>query len=134
MPLLNKKIKPYGASLCIVESTGGYERLAVERLQAAKLNVHVAHPLRVRTFAQAKGLLAKTDKLDAYVLSQAYGQFVGAEAVTKLTECRTAKITMQILQASCYTQVKKKCHIHAESCRLGKFVWLKQVKNNIKKI
>ncbi len=124
---IKQKIKPYGASLCIVESTGGYERLAVERLQAAKLNVHVAHPLRVRTFAQAKGLLAKTDKLDAYVLS-AYGQFVGAEAVTKPLSVEQQKL--RDLQAR-YTQVKEM--LHAESCRLGNCV-VKQVKNNIKKI
>ena len=122
-----RKIKPYSASLCIVESTGGYERLIIERLQAAKLNVHVAHPLRVRTFAQAKGLLAKTDKLDAYVLS-AYGQFVGAEAVTAPLSPEQQKL--RDLQAR-FTQVKEM--LHAESCRLGNCVG-KQVKTSIKKI
>lgn len=125
--VIKQAIKPSNPSLCIVESTGGYERLVVERLQAAELNVHIAHPLRVRTFAQAKGLLAKTDKLDAYVLSS-YGQFIGAEAVTKPMSAEQQKL--RDLQAR-YTQVKEM--LHAESCRLGNCV-SKQVKSNIKRI
>jgi len=125
--VIARKIKPYNTLLCVVESTGGYERLIVERLQAAQLSVHIAHPSRVRTFAQAKGLLAKTDKLDAYVLS-AYGQFVGKEAVTKPLSPEQQKL--RDLQAR-FTQVKEM--LHAESCRLGNCV-SKQVKSNIKKI
>lgn len=125
--IISRIIKPSNASLCVVESTGGYERLIVERLQFAKLNVHIAHPSRVRTFAQAKGLLAKTDKLDAYVLS-AYGQFVGEEAVTRSLSAEQQKL--RDLQAR-YTQIKEM--LHAESCRLGNCV-ITQVKENIKKI
>lgn len=124
--VIASKIKPH-ALLCVVESTGGYERLIVERLHAANLNVHIAHPLRVRTFAQAKGLLAKTDKLDAYVLS-AYGHFVGAEAITKPVSVDHQKL--EDLQAR-YTQIKEM--LHAESCRLGSCV-VKEVKKHIEKI
>lgn len=124
---IKQKIEPRNPVLCVVESTGGYERLVVERLQAAQLNVHIAHPLRVRTFAQAKGLLAKTDKLDAYVLS-AYGQFVGEEAVTQPVGIKQQKL--RDLKAR-HMQVKEM--LHAESCRLGNCV-IKEVKNNIKKI
>lgn len=125
--VIYQKIKPLNVLLCTVESTGGYERLIVARLQAAKLNVHIAHPSRVRIFAQAKGLLAKTDKLDAYVLS-AYGQFIGAEAITPPLSPERQKL--RDLQAR-YTQVKEMLHV--ESCRLGNCV-SQQVKSNIKKI
>lgn len=124
---IREKIKPYNASLCVVESTGGYERLIVERLQDAKINVHIAHPSRVRTFALAKGLLAKTDKLDAYTLS-AYGHFVGAEAVTP--SVRPEEQKLRDLKAR-YTQIKEM--LHAESCRLGNCISA-EVKKNIKKI
>src|SRR5262245_28938919 len=67
-----KEIKKLNPQLCVVESTGGYERLIIERLHAMGLNIHIAHPLKVRHFARARGLLAKTDKLDAYMLA-AYG-------------------------------------------------------------
>jgi len=63
---------------CVLESTGGYERLVVELLSKANIAVHVAHPSRVHAFAKACGHLAKTDKLDAILLAK-YAQFIGRE-------------------------------------------------------
>ena len=57
----------------VCEATGGYERQLVSRLQASDVAVHVAHPNRVRGFAQALGQGAKTDALDAQVLAR-YGE------------------------------------------------------------
>ena len=59
--------------LIVVEATGGYQRSVVEALFVAGLPVAVVNPARVRQFARACGLLAKTDKLDALVLA-AYGK------------------------------------------------------------
>jgi transposase len=56
--------------LIVVEATGGYQRVAVEALFQAGLAVAVVNPARVRQFAKACGLLAKTDKLDAQVLAE----------------------------------------------------------------
>lgn len=53
----------------VCEATGGYEHHVVSRLQASEITVHVAHPRRVRGFAQALGQGAKTDPLDAQVLA-----------------------------------------------------------------
>lgn len=61
--------------LIVVEATGGYQRAAVEALFWAGLPVAVVNPARVRQFARACGLLAKTDKLDARVLA-VFGQRV----------------------------------------------------------
>jgi transposase len=55
--------------LMVVEATGGYQRAVVEALFWAGLAVAVVNPARVRQFARACGLLAKTDKLDAQVLA-----------------------------------------------------------------
>ena len=55
--------------LIVVEATGGYQRAVVEALFWAGLAVAVVNPARVRQFARACGLLAKTDKLDAQVLA-----------------------------------------------------------------
>ena len=55
--------------LIVVEATGGYQRGVVEALFWAGLAVAVVNPARVRQFARACGLLAKTDKLDARVLA-----------------------------------------------------------------
>lgn len=55
--------------LIVVESTGGYERRLVAALGAAGLPVVVVNPRHVRDFARSKGQLAKTDQIDAHVLS-----------------------------------------------------------------
>jgi transposase len=52
----------------VCEATGGYERAIVAALLLAKLEVCVVNPGRVRAFAHAEGLLAKTDRLDAHLL------------------------------------------------------------------
>jgi transposase len=56
--------------LIVVEATGGYQRAVVEALFHAGLCVAVVNPARVRQFARADGLLAKTDRLDAFVLAK----------------------------------------------------------------
>ena len=75
------------ATLAVCEPTGGYERLLVSRLRKAEVGVRVANPSRVRAFARACGYEAKTDPLDAQVLSL-YGQVL-PESETPAA-CRTA--------------------------------------------
>ena len=67
--------------LIVVEATGGYQRAVVETLFQAGLAVAVVNPARVRQFARACGLLAKTDKLDAQVLA-VFGQRVQPKPYT----------------------------------------------------
>jgi transposase len=57
----------------ICEATGGYERAVVAALQNAAVPISVINPGRVRHFARAQGQRAKTDRIDAAVLT-AYGQ------------------------------------------------------------
>ena len=59
-------------SKVVYEPTGGYERPLEQGLGAAMLRPCRAHPNRVRAYAQACGLLANTDRLDAQVLAR-YG-------------------------------------------------------------
>jgi len=56
--------------LIVMEPTGGYERPVVTQLQAAGLPVAVVNARRIREFARACGLLAKTDKLDAQIIAR----------------------------------------------------------------
>jgi transposase len=56
--------------LVVLEATGGLENLIAMKLQAAGIPIAVVNPRRVRHFAQAEGLLAKTDVLDAAVLAR----------------------------------------------------------------
>ena len=65
-------LRSEGVTQVVCEATGGYEREVVKRLGARGMAVSVAHPSRVRRFAQASGQGAKTDPLDAQVLAR-YG-------------------------------------------------------------
>jgi transposase len=56
--------------LVVVEATGGYERSVVETLQAKDIQVAIVNPRQARDFAKALGHLAKTDRIDAFVLAQ----------------------------------------------------------------
>jgi transposase len=56
----------------VCEATGGYERDVVAALHQAALPVSILNPARVRYFARAQGQRAKTDPIDAALLS-AYG-------------------------------------------------------------
>jgi transposase len=59
----------------ICEASGPYHGPMVKFLQKAGLEVCVVNPRRVRAFAQAIGLLAKTDKIDAPLLAR-YGVYL----------------------------------------------------------
>ena len=52
-----------------LEATGGYERGIVLALQKATLPIAVVNPFIARRFAQGLGLLAKTDRIDAWMLA-----------------------------------------------------------------
>ncbi len=56
--------------LIIIEATGGYQKLLVETLLKADHYVAVVNPRQVRDFARGLGILAKTDTIDAEVLSR----------------------------------------------------------------
>ncbi len=53
-----------------LEASGGYEREALDALQAAGFEVALLNALRVRCFAKAKGRLAKNDRVDARTVAQ----------------------------------------------------------------
>lgn len=67
---LVKRMVDLQPELILVEATGGYQRAVVDALFHVGLSVAVVNPARVRQFARASGLLAKTDKLDARVLAE----------------------------------------------------------------
>ncbi len=67
---LVKEMLALQPELIVVEATGGYQRAVVEALFHAGLCLAVVNPARVRQYARADGLLAKTDKLDAFVLAK----------------------------------------------------------------
>jgi transposase len=57
-----------GAVQVICEPSGGYERALIRALVGAQLKVSLVPANRVRQFARAADILAKTDRIDANVL------------------------------------------------------------------
>lgn len=66
---LLKHLQSLDPALIVMEATGGYERLCAAMLAAGGLALSVVNPRQVRDFAKSKGILAKTDRLDARVLA-----------------------------------------------------------------
>lgn len=67
---LASRLSRYKIARIVVEATGGYERDLVVGLHERKLPVIVVQPMKVRQFANAQGIMAKTDKIDARVIAQ----------------------------------------------------------------
>lgn len=59
-----------GVALAVLEATGGHERLPFALLWAEGIPCALANPRAVRRFAEAMGLLEKTDRIDAGVIAQ----------------------------------------------------------------
>jgi transposase len=70
---LVKQLRRVPAARVVCEASGGYEREVVAHLLTMGLEVCVVQPGRVRAFAHAEGLLAKTDRIDACLLRR-YGE------------------------------------------------------------
>jgi len=66
---LVKQLTAKSPTLVVLEATGGYQNAIAAELCAAKINVAVVNPRQTRDFAKATGTLAKTDSIDAAVLS-----------------------------------------------------------------
>lgn len=58
-----------GSVTVALEATGGYEKNVIRYLQDAKIEVALVNPRKVRDFAKAAGILAKTDVVDAKVIA-----------------------------------------------------------------
>ena len=65
---LMQKLRALPGARVVCEASGGYEKLIVAELLQAGFEVCVVQPGRVRAFAYAEGLVAKTDRIDARLL------------------------------------------------------------------
>lgn len=66
---LVERLTRHAVALVLMEPTARYHRAVHRRLHEAGLPVALANPLRARLFAQACGMLAKTDAIDAAMLA-----------------------------------------------------------------
>ena len=66
---LKRWLLRHDIALVVIEATGKWHRHAHRSLVASAIPVAIVDPFRVRMFAKAQGILAKTDRLDARVLA-----------------------------------------------------------------
>jgi transposase len=66
---LKRVLADHQVALIVMEATGKYHREAHRSLHASGFVVSIVNPLRSHLFAQATGMLAKTDRLDARILA-----------------------------------------------------------------
>jgi len=108
--IASKEIAP---TLVCLESTGGYEKLAIQRFANFSIPLHKAHPNRVHSFAKALGHFAKTDKLDAKLLEQ-YAEFVSKDEKGDVIISKT----LSNLAGLKSLENNLKADLHAYKCRL----------------
>lgn len=98
-------------ALCVMESTGGYEIPLAQALTQHGFTVHIAHPNQVAAFMRARNRLAKTDSIDARLLSE-FGAFIKPSQIRPLpsqTQIRLANMSSHLSQL--------KSMRHQEYCR-----------------
>jgi transposase len=99
---------------CIVyEATGGYEKTLQTALQShAHLNPERIHPAQVKSYARALGKRAKTDKIDAEMLTRA-AAYLGDDL-----HDTTAPDHAQLLRELLMRKKQLQEMLHAEKCRM----------------
>jgi len=96
---LKRWFKRLDLALVVVEATGRWHRHVQRSLAASAIPVAVVDPFRVRMFAKAQGILAKTDRLDARVLASFAAMMMPSvrppapQALAELAELVTARMS-----------------------------------------
>lgn len=67
---LVRRLKQLSPKIVVMEATGGHETVVAAALDEAAIPLAIVNPRQVRKFAEALGLLAKTDKIDAAVIAR----------------------------------------------------------------
>ena len=120
-----RKHKTEQTTLVILESTGGYENLAVECFAKAGLIVHRAHPNKIKAYIAATGKKAKTDKQDAKAM-EGYGFFMDPSEIYELP----TELERELKDMS--RRLKQlKGMLHREQCRI-KMTHCKAVKASMR--
>lgn len=59
----------HGVTVAVMEASGGYERTVAEAMRKSGILARIVDPKRVRSFADAGGSYAKTDRIDAKMIA-----------------------------------------------------------------
>jgi len=91
----------HGVELVAMEASGGYERLPFALLWAEGLPCAVANPRHVRRFAEAMGVLEKTDRIDAGIIAAfAAARGLAPQPPASALQERLAALTLRLRQVT----------------------------------
>lgn len=114
---LVKKLAVYRPDLIVLEPTGGYELGVYNALVEAGFKVSREHAYKIHHHAKAMGELAKTDSIDASVIShyaRCYGEEIRANNTTKeqllLSDLVGRRNQLIKLQTAEKNRLEKKCY------------------------
>jgi transposase len=134
---LCKRLATISGAHLICEATGGYERSVVAAIHAASIPVSVINAARARQFASASGKLAKTDRIDASVLT-AFGYAFSPDATLprSATEIKIAAlVTRRVQLLELRVAETQRANICSEPTLRKLFTaWLTQVEKQITKV
>lgn len=85
---LARRLRQAGVEQVALEASGDYERVVIETLEADGFVVQLLNPARVRAFAEAIGMLAKTDPIDARVIALYCQHFPGTGLTRRPEQAR----------------------------------------------
>jgi transposase len=96
---------------CAMEATGGYELAIAQRVMQVGIKLYIANPNRIRHFAKGDGILAKTDKIDAFVIAE----FARKSNLPAAFEASPMQIEFKQLVMR---RIELKKNLQAEKCRM----------------
>jgi transposase len=111
---LCRQLQKSPAVHAICEATGGYERALAKALHQQQIAVSVVNPARVRAAAHACGERAKTDRIDARMLSD-YGQRYQPEPTPPTTQTQEHLVALiqwmqQLIQGQALAKTQAEHH------------------------
>jgi transposase len=75
-------LQKHPADLLICEASGGYERLLIALLRQNNHPIALMNARQIRDYARARGVLAKTDAIDAKIIAE-YGQMLRPQPLSQ---------------------------------------------------
>lgn len=120
----------------VLEATGGFERRVVRALAAAQLPIIVVNPRQVRDFAKATGQLAKTDTLDARVLTR-FAEVVGPalrplpDAALEEVRARVARRRQLIDMLTAEKNRLERAALPVQDCIQEHIIWLTAARKRV---
>lgn len=131
-------LKKLPVEIVVMEPTGGYEALVAASLSSKHVPLAIVNARQIRQYARAKGILAKTDSIDAMIMAE-FAEVVKPE-VRQIPDKQTREIKMivsrrrQLLEM--ITAEKNRVSTADDSIKSGiqaHIVWMKKEVENIDK-